>query len=62
MLWAVREGHQSSIKYSRQTLNSLTELYMLSAAFPLQYSRTSDKGPSEIGTTSLQGTLVSAPC
>ena len=26
------------------------------------YSGTSDKGPSEIGTTSLQGTLVAAPC
>ena len=26
------------------------------------YSGTSDKGPSEIGTTSLQRTLVAAPC
>ena len=26
------------------------------------YSGTSDKGPSEIGTTSLQKTLVSTPC
>ena len=26
------------------------------------YSGTSDKGPSEIGTASLQGTLVAAPC
>ena len=26
------------------------------------YSGTSDKGPSEIGTTSLQRTLVSTPC
>ena len=26
------------------------------------YSGTSDKGPSEIGTTSLQRTLVVAPC
>ena len=26
------------------------------------YSGTSDKGPSEIGTKSLQGTLVSTPC
>ena len=26
------------------------------------YSGTSDKGPSEIGTTSLQRTLVSIPC
>ena len=26
------------------------------------YSGTSDKGPSEIGTTSLQRTLVLAPC
>ena len=28
----------------------------------LVYSGTSDKGPSEIGTTSLQRTLVEAPC
>ena len=27
-----------------------------------RYSGTSDKGPSEIGTTSLQRTLVAAPC
>ena len=27
-----------------------------------KYSGTSDKGPSEIGKTSLQGTLVSTPC
>ena len=27
-----------------------------------QYSRTSDKGPSVIGATSLQRTLVAAPC
>ena len=26
------------------------------------YSETSDKGPSEIGTTSLQRALVAAPC
>ena len=26
------------------------------------YSGTSDKGPSEIGTTSLQRALVAAPC
>ena len=26
------------------------------------YSGTSDKGPSEIGTTSLQRTLVATPC
>ena len=31
-------------------------------ATPWQYSGTSDKGPSEIGTTSLQRTLVAAPC
>ena len=28
----------------------------------IKYSGTSDKGPSEIGTTSLQRTLVSTPC
>ena len=28
----------------------------------LNYSGTSDKGPSEIGMTSLQRTLVGAPC
>ena len=28
----------------------------------MEYSGTSDKGPSEIGTTSLQRTLVAAPC
>ena len=27
----------------------------------MEYSGTSDKGPSEIGTTSLQRTLVAAP-
>ena len=27
-----------------------------------KYSGTSDKGPSEIGTTSLQRTLFAAPC
>ena len=27
-----------------------------------EYSGTSDKGPSEIGTTSLQRRLVAAPC
>ena len=30
--------------------------------FTYVYSGTSDKGPSEIGTTSLQRTLVSIPC
>ena len=28
----------------------------------MNYSGTSDKGPSNIGTTSLQRTLVSTPC
>ena len=28
----------------------------------VKYSGTSDKGPSEIGTTSLQRTLVAVPC
>ena len=28
----------------------------------MEYSGASDKGPSEIGTTSLQKTLVAAPC
>ena len=28
----------------------------------MEYSGASDKGPFEIGTTSLQGTLVAAPC
>ena len=28
----------------------------------MEYSGASDKGPSEIGTTSLQRTLVAAPC
>ena len=31
-------------------------------AYHKYYSGTSDKGPSEIGTTSLQRTLVAAPC
>ena len=30
--------------------------------FATRYGGTSDKGPSEIGTTSLQRTLVVAPC
>ena len=33
-----------------------------SSAVVCDYSRTSDKGPSEIGTNFLQRTLVSTPC
>ena len=48
-----------------QKLDSTEEggsLPLPSLLFIAVFSGTSDKGPSEIGTTSLQRTLVAAPC
>ena len=63
-------GSNNPLNTVRATFKGLTsqvrdqlEGFSLSYLFVgLAYSGTSDKGPSEIGTTSLQGTLVAAPC
>ena len=45
------------------TIKMRKESNILSKGRDVYYSGgTSDKGPSEIGTTSLQTTLVAAPC
>ena len=43
-------GKENGLKYHRKRDNTTAEI------------DSSDKGPSEIGTTSLQRTLVAAPC
>ena len=40
----------------------MMNFYLPLPAGELVYSGTSDKGPSEIETTSLERTLVAAPC
>ena len=44
------------------TNKKVTSLTNEGTYYTVYYSGTSDKGPSEIGTTSLQRTLVSTPC
>ena len=54
------KGHlrnDSWFKYSSYTSTTTHPLEGVN-----EYSGSSDKGPSEIGTTSLQRTLVAAPC
>ena len=54
-----KENNKLKLIISSQDENvSHTHLHTI----PIYYSGTSDKGPSEIGTTSLQRTFVAAPC
>ena len=55
-----REGEQELVTRERDELRE--QVKMVRTLTLKQYSGTSDKGPSEIGTTSLQRTLVGAPC
>ena len=49
--------------YVEVSVKSIVKTFLLSPNHSYHvYSGTSDKGPSEIGTTSLQRTLVVAPC
>ena len=50
-----------------QTVNTLNDNtqqceIIIKSPYMYVYSGTSDNGPSEIGTTSLQRTLVATPC
>ena len=55
-------GESTTATISKMLLSSAHVCPSLLPLPPLFYSGTSDKGPSEIGTTSLQRTLVAAPC
>ena len=47
-----------SMEFLKALIRCKTEINIVK----MVYSGTSDKGPSEMGTTSLQRTLVAAPC
>ena len=56
-------GGRGRTKGKVYRMKQLTIIVVLAMTFPKSvYSGTSDKGPSEIGTTSIQRTLVAAPC
>ena len=52
----VIQGLEENVEDAKEHLVTLAEDYVSG------YNGTSDKGPSEIGTTSLQRTLVASPC
>ena len=56
------EGRRGGGEGENDTDGSQPIVLVLLYTADLDYSGTSDKGHSEIGTTSLQRTLVSTPC